>query len=138
MEWGGRTKRFIQTWKQIGKEEFINTGFYLRFKDQNSQQSLEENIIMKPFRWIKEEKEAYQVMLKEELEEGIVIPIQQDQVKWWNNTFLIKKPNGTCRKILDASKMGMEPERNEHKNIKREKTENDLVIGGLAQLDLQE
>lgn len=33
-------------------------------------------------------------------------------------------------------RMGMEPERNEHKNIKREKTENDLVIGGLAQLDL--
>ncbi|KAA6314407.1 MAG: hypothetical protein EZS28_055589, partial [Streblomastix strix] len=40
---GGKTKRFTQVWKQIGKEEFINTGFYLRFKDQNSQQRLEEN-----------------------------------------------------------------------------------------------
>ncbi|KAA6361915.1 MAG: putative Transposon Ty3-G Gag-Pol polyprotein, partial [Streblomastix strix] len=50
-------------------------------------------------------------MLKEELEEGIVIPIQQDQVKWWNHTFLKKKPNGTWRKILDASKLNKEIEK---------------------------
>ncbi|KAA6392914.1 MAG: hypothetical protein EZS28_011562 [Streblomastix strix] len=34
---GGKTKRFICVWKEIGKEDFIITGFYLRFKDQNSQ-----------------------------------------------------------------------------------------------------
>ncbi|KAA6362364.1 MAG: hypothetical protein EZS28_042109 [Streblomastix strix] len=33
----GKTKRFIQTWKQIGKEDFINTGFYQGFKDYSSQ-----------------------------------------------------------------------------------------------------
>ncbi|KAA6384406.1 MAG: putative Transposon Ty3-G Gag-Pol polyprotein [Streblomastix strix] len=108
---GGKTKRFIQTWKQIGKEEFIKTGFYLRFNDQNSQQRLEENKMIIPFRGTQEEKRAYQEMLKEELEEGIVIPIQQDQVKWWNHTFLIKKPNGTWRKILDASKLNKEIEK---------------------------
>ncbi|KAA6390252.1 MAG: hypothetical protein EZS28_014218 [Streblomastix strix] len=86
-QWNGRkTKRFIQAWKQIGKEDFINTGFYLRFKDQNK-------------------KKAYQEMLQEELEEGIVIPIQQDQVNWWNRIFRIKKPNGIWRRILDASKL---------------------------------
>ncbi|KAA6359718.1 MAG: hypothetical protein EZS28_044756, partial [Streblomastix strix] len=79
---GGKTKRFKQTWDQIGKGEFINTGFYLRFKDQNSQQKLEENKMIIPFRGTQEEKKAYQEMLKEELEEGIVVPIQQDQVKW--------------------------------------------------------
>ncbi|KAA6355191.1 MAG: hypothetical protein EZS28_049283, partial [Streblomastix strix] len=78
---GGKTKRFIQTWKQIGKEEFINTGFYLRFKDQNNQQRLEENKIIIPFRGTEEEVKAYQERLKEELEEGTVIPIQQVQVK---------------------------------------------------------
>ncbi|KAA6372610.1 MAG: hypothetical protein EZS28_031865 [Streblomastix strix] len=50
-------------------------------------------------------------MLKEELEEGIVIPIQQDQVKWWNHKLLIKKPNGTWRKILDLSKLNKEVEK---------------------------
>ncbi|KAA6387026.1 MAG: hypothetical protein EZS28_017448 [Streblomastix strix] len=108
---GGKTRRFIQAWKQIGKEEFINTGFYLRFKDQNSQQRLEENKMIIPFRGTQEEKKAYQEMLKEELEEGIVIPIQQSQLKWWNHTFLIKKPNGTWRKILDASKLNKEIEK---------------------------
>ncbi|KAA6372823.1 MAG: putative Transposon Ty3-I Gag-Pol polyprotein [Streblomastix strix] len=108
---GGRTKRFREIWEQIGKGEFINTGFYLRFKDQNSQQKLEENKMIVPFRGTQEEKKAYQEMLKEELEEGIVVPIQENQVKWWNHTFLIKKPNGTWRKILDASKLNKEIEK---------------------------
>ncbi|KAA6385924.1 MAG: hypothetical protein EZS28_018553 [Streblomastix strix] len=108
---GGRTKRFRQTWEQIGKEEFINTGFYLRCKDQNSQQKLKENKMIIPFKGTQEEKKAYQEMSKEELEEGIVVSIQQDQLKWWNHTFLIKKPNGTWRKILDASKLSKEIEK---------------------------
>ncbi|KAA6358392.1 MAG: putative reverse transcriptase, partial [Streblomastix strix] len=108
---GGRTKRFRQTWEQIGKGEFINTGFYLRFKDQNSKQKLEEDKMIIPFRGTQEEKEAYQEILNEVLEEGIVVPIQQSQVKWWNHTFLIKKPNGTWRKILDASKLNKEIEK---------------------------
>ncbi|KAA6379023.1 MAG: hypothetical protein EZS28_025452, partial [Streblomastix strix] len=106
-----KTKRFIQSWKQTGKEDFINTGFYLRFKVQESQQKLEENKMIIPFRGTQKEKKAYQEMLKEELEEGIVIPIQQDQVKWWNHTFFIKKSNGTWRKILDASKLNKEIEK---------------------------
>ncbi|KAA6357099.1 MAG: hypothetical protein EZS28_047374, partial [Streblomastix strix] len=108
---GGMTKRFILTWKQIGKEEFINTGFYLRFKDQNSQQRLEENKMIISFRGTQEEKKAYQEMLKEELEDRIVIPTQLDQVKWWNHTFLIKKHNGTQRKILNASKLNKQIEK---------------------------
>ncbi|KAA6365312.1 MAG: putative Transposon Ty3-G Gag-Pol polyprotein, partial [Streblomastix strix] len=108
---GGRTKRFREIWEQIGKGEFINTGFYLRFKDQNSQQKLEENKMIIPFRGTQEEKKAYQEMLKEELEERIVVPIQESQVKWWNHTFLIKKLNGTWRKILDASKLNKEIEK---------------------------
>ncbi|KAA6394368.1 MAG: hypothetical protein EZS28_010108, partial [Streblomastix strix] len=68
-EMGGKSKRFIETWKQIKKEDFINTGFHPRFKDQNRQQGLEENKMIIPFRGTQEEKEAYQEMLKEELEE---------------------------------------------------------------------
>ncbi|KAA6335048.1 MAG: hypothetical protein EZS28_053006 [Streblomastix strix] len=102
---GGKTKKFIQTWKQIDKEDFIDTGFYPRYKVQNSQQRLEENKMIISFRETKEKKEAYQEMLKEKLEEGIVMIIQQDQLKWWNHTLLIKKPNGIWRKILDASKL---------------------------------
>ncbi|KAA6367297.1 MAG: hypothetical protein EZS28_037175, partial [Streblomastix strix] len=89
-------------------EDFMITGFYLRFKDQSSQQRLEENKMIIPFRVTKDEKDACKEMLKDELEEQIVIPILQDQVKRWNHTFLIKKPNGTWRKILDVSKLNKE------------------------------
>ncbi|KAA6387578.1 MAG: hypothetical protein EZS28_016899 [Streblomastix strix] len=44
------------------------------------QQRLEENKMIIPIRETQEEKKAYQEILKEELEEGIVMPIQQDQV----------------------------------------------------------
>ncbi|KAA6363630.1 MAG: hypothetical protein EZS28_040842, partial [Streblomastix strix] len=107
----GKTKRFIQAWKQIGKEDFINTGFYLRFKDKKSQQILEENKMIISLRGTQEEKEANQQMLKEELEDGIVVSIQQDQVKCWNHAFLIKNSNGTWRKILVASKWNKEIEK---------------------------
>ncbi|KAA6365510.1 MAG: hypothetical protein EZS28_038962, partial [Streblomastix strix] len=73
--------------------------------------TLQENKMIIPFRGTQEEKKAYQEMLKEELEEGIVILIQKDQVKWWNYTFLIEKPNGTWRKILDMSKLNKEMEK---------------------------
>ncbi|KAA6402929.1 MAG: putative reverse transcriptase [Streblomastix strix] len=110
-EWNGRkNQRILYAWKQIGKEDFINSGFFLRFKDQTSQQRLKEKEMIVPFIGTKKEKEAFQDMLKEELEEGIVIPIQQDQVKWWNHTFLINKLNRTWRKILDASKLNKEIE----------------------------
>ncbi|KAA6377789.1 MAG: hypothetical protein EZS28_026686 [Streblomastix strix] len=50
-------------------------------------------------------------MWKEELENGKVILLQEQQVKWQNHTFLIMIRNGTWRKILDASKLNNEIEK---------------------------
>jgi hypothetical protein len=47
-------------------------------------------------------------MLKEELQENIVIPIAKDQIKYYNPTFMIKKANGKWRKILDAKSLNKE------------------------------
>ncbi|KAA6388276.1 MAG: hypothetical protein EZS28_016193 [Streblomastix strix] len=105
---GTKAKEYIQAWKMIRKEDFINKGVYLKFKDKNSQQKQKERKILSQFKGIFEEKQAYQQMLKEELEKVIVTSIQQNQVKWWNHTFLIKKPNVTWRKILDAIKLNKE------------------------------
>ncbi|KAA6395423.1 MAG: hypothetical protein EZS28_009053 [Streblomastix strix] len=111
MERGGRTKRFIQASKQIKEEDLINTGFYQISKDQKKLIAIRRNKMIIQFRGTKQEKEAYQEMLKEELEEGMLMPIQQYQVKWWNDTFLIQKPNGTWRKVREASKLNMEIEK---------------------------
>ncbi|KAA6354477.1 MAG: hypothetical protein EZS28_049996 [Streblomastix strix] len=72
---------------------------------------LEENKMIIPFRGMKEEKEAYQEMFKDELEEGIVIFIQQEQQKWWNHAFLTKNPNEIWRNILNVSQMNKEIEK---------------------------
>jgi hypothetical protein len=42
-------------------------------------------------------------MLQEELKENIVEEIPKEYAKWFNPTFIIPKPNGKWRKILDAS-----------------------------------
>ncbi|KAA6355314.1 MAG: hypothetical protein EZS28_049159 [Streblomastix strix] len=104
----GSSSEGRKDWRiDIQRERQWNIG-----QDQkNSQQRLEENKMIIPFRGTQKEKKAYQEMLKEKLKEGIVIPIQQDQMKWWNHTFLIKKPNGTWWEILDASKLNKEMEK---------------------------
>ncbi|KAA6380346.1 MAG: putative Transposon Ty3-I Gag-Pol polyprotein [Streblomastix strix] len=52
--------------------------------------------------------QAYKTMLQEELQEGIIEEIPKEQVKWWNSTFLVPKPSGKWRKILDASLLNEE------------------------------
>ncbi|KAA6394912.1 MAG: hypothetical protein EZS28_009566 [Streblomastix strix] len=60
-------------------------------------------------------EKACHEMLNEELEEDIVMPIQQDQVKCWNHTFLIKKPNKTQGKNLEVRKLNNEIEKSRFK-----------------------
>ncbi|KAA6375929.1 MAG: hypothetical protein EZS28_028545 [Streblomastix strix] len=47
-------------------------------------------------------------MLQEELQEGKIEEIPKEQVKWWNPTFLVPKPSGEWRKILEASLLNEE------------------------------
>ncbi|KAA6395589.1 MAG: hypothetical protein EZS28_008888 [Streblomastix strix] len=44
----------------------------------------------------------YKVILDEELKENIVIPIKKEKIKWYNQTFMIKKANRKWRMILGA------------------------------------
>lgn len=51
---------------------------------------------------------AYKKLLEEELKEGIIEITTKENVKWWNPTFLVPKPNGEWRKILDAKQLNKE------------------------------
>ncbi|KAA6366422.1 MAG: hypothetical protein EZS28_038053 [Streblomastix strix] len=64
---GVKTKRFIEIQEQIEKDDFINTRFYLRFKDQNSYQRFEVKNMIIPFRLTIKEKEAYQKNVEERI-----------------------------------------------------------------------
>ncbi|KAA6401267.1 MAG: putative Transposon Ty3-I Gag-Pol polyprotein [Streblomastix strix] len=52
--------------------------------------------------------QAYKAMLEEELQERIIDEIPKEKVKWWILTFLVPRPSGEWRKILDASLLNEE------------------------------
>ncbi|KAA6371060.1 MAG: hypothetical protein EZS28_033412, partial [Streblomastix strix] len=105
---GGKFMRYIRAWETINCKEFIQKGFYLIFKDNNSQKGLQQTIVQCPFQVNQTEMQAYKAMLYEELYEGTIEEIPKEQVKWWNPTFLVPKPSGEWRKILDASLLNEE------------------------------
>ncbi|KAA6394945.1 MAG: hypothetical protein EZS28_009526 [Streblomastix strix] len=51
---------------------------------------------------MEEDAKECKIMLQEELQENIEIPIRQDQIKLYNLIFTIKKANGKQRQIQDA------------------------------------
>ncbi|KAA6364063.1 MAG: putative Transposon Ty3-I Gag-Pol polyprotein, partial [Streblomastix strix] len=105
---GGKLRRCITAWETINCKDFIQKGFYLIFKDNNSQERLKQAIAQSPFQRNQTEMQAYKTMLQEELQEGIIEEIPKEQVKWWNPTFMVPKPSGEWRKIQDASLLNEE------------------------------
>ncbi|KAA6364048.1 MAG: putative reverse transcriptase, partial [Streblomastix strix] len=99
---GGQTTRYLDQWETINMKDFIQQGFTLQWKDNQSVNNLERQLKIMKFRGTEEEAKEYKIMLEEELKENIVIPIKKEQIKWYNPTFMIKKANGKWRKILDA------------------------------------
>ncbi|KAA6369105.1 MAG: hypothetical protein EZS28_035366, partial [Streblomastix strix] len=105
---GGKLMKYITAWEIINCKDFIQKRFYLIFKDYNCQERHYQIIPQCPFQENRTEMHAYKAMLEEELQEGIIEEIPKEQVKWWNTTFLIPKPSGEWRKILDASLLNEE------------------------------
>ncbi|KAA6378517.1 MAG: putative Transposon Ty3-G Gag-Pol polyprotein, partial [Streblomastix strix] len=83
-------------------KDFIQQGFTLQWKDNQSINNLQRQLKTIKFRGTEEEAKECKTMLEVELKENIVIPIKKEQIKWYNPTFTIKKANGKWRKILDA------------------------------------
>ncbi|KAA6361265.1 MAG: hypothetical protein EZS28_043208 [Streblomastix strix] len=46
--------------------------------------------------------------VKEKLELGVILEIEQDQAKWFNRCFLIKKPDNIYRMIVDCRQLNQE------------------------------
>ncbi|KAA6314828.1 MAG: hypothetical protein EZS28_055515, partial [Streblomastix strix] len=100
---GGKTIRYLEAWKLVKGVEFIQKGFFLLFKSEDSEKRLQEKLRICPFSGLREEEAAYTEKLEEELRENIIEQIHPEQAKWFNPTFIIPKPHQKWRKILDAS-----------------------------------
>ncbi|KAA6366618.1 MAG: putative Transposon Ty3-G Gag-Pol polyprotein, partial [Streblomastix strix] len=51
---------------------------------------------------LEEEAKKYKITQEDQLKENIVVSIRKEQIKWYNQTFMIKKAYEKCRKIFDA------------------------------------
>ncbi|KAA6370917.1 MAG: hypothetical protein EZS28_033554, partial [Streblomastix strix] len=55
----GKTIRYLETWKLVKGMEFIQKGFFLLFKNEDSEMRLKERLRICPFSGSKEEETAY-------------------------------------------------------------------------------
>jgi hypothetical protein len=92
----------------IKSREFITTGFFLIFRDNLSETRLATTLRPCPFKGTPRTNKAYKEILQTELEEGIIEITTRELVKCWNPTFIVPKPDGGWRKILDATQLNDE------------------------------
>ncbi|KAA6399029.1 MAG: hypothetical protein EZS28_005446 [Streblomastix strix] len=105
---GGKTIRYLEMWKQAKGVEFIQKGFFLLFKNEDSEKRLQEKLRICPFLGSREEEIAYTEKLEENQRENIIEQIHPDQAKWFNPIFMIPNPHQKWGKILDANSLNKE------------------------------
>jgi ribonuclease HI len=93
----------MREWTQIGGESLIRNGITPMWnREKEAQEQLKQKKCVFPFRGTARQTEAYQTILDEEIAEGIVIPVPQTYIKWYNSTFLVPKKDGGWRKVLNC------------------------------------
>ncbi|KAH7818521.1 uncharacterized protein MONOS_8407 [Monocercomonoides exilis] len=92
----------LSEWRKIGGDKLVSRGIKARWKSPQSPISLEERKHRQEFRGTTEMKNNYLSLLEEELKDGVVKPVPESEVKWFNPTFMVRKKNGKWRKILDC------------------------------------
>ncbi|KAA6397710.1 MAG: putative Transposon Ty3-G Gag-Pol polyprotein, partial [Streblomastix strix] len=105
---GGRLIYFLQKWKEINSEALILQGVQAIWKSKQSKQRLESMITQQPFRGSQIETNRMESIINQELEAGVIEEIKLNQAKWINRCFLIGKPDGSFRKIVDCRKLNEE------------------------------
>jgi ribonuclease HI len=51
------------------------------------------------------ETQEYRKLLAEEIQEGVMVPVAEKYVEYWNSTFLVPKRDGSFRKVLNCKRI---------------------------------
>jgi ribonuclease HI len=98
-----------EAWKEIGGESLVLRGITAEWRDEDSPRRLERRRKVFGYTPMGERVQIFRNMLEEELREGIVVEIPEEEAKWFNATFLVpKKKKGQFRKILDCRELNEE------------------------------
>jgi hypothetical protein len=104
----GRLRRSIEEWRLINAAELVEEGIQPEWKDSDAPLRLERERYPHQYQPRGPQRAAYQMLLSEELKEGVIARIPEDQVKWINPTVLVPKKEGKFRKILDCRRFNRE------------------------------
>jgi ribonuclease HI len=92
-----------EAWRDIGGEELVLRGITAEWKDGQAVERLRRLRRPEVYRCSPKMVTEYMKLLDEELKEGIVVEIKEEEAKWINPTFLVPKGRtGKYRKVLDC------------------------------------
>jgi hypothetical protein len=127
---GQRLKSHTTAWTEIKCERHIINGVMPQWLDERKgKESLARERRPFPFHGSERVVAQYRKLLNEELSEGIVVPVPDNYVKWWNPTFLVPKKNGEYRKVLNCRKLNSKM-KDLHFKMEEVKTVKDVILQG--------
>ncbi|KAA6379831.1 MAG: hypothetical protein EZS28_024641 [Streblomastix strix] len=77
----GKTIRYLETWKLVNGVEYIQKGFFLLFKNEDSEKRLQEILRICSFSGSRENEIAHTENLEQELRDDLKEQIHPDQTK---------------------------------------------------------
>jgi hypothetical protein len=127
---GQRLQRHMGEWETIGGERLIQLGITPMWNGESvAKERLRERRRVVQFRGTQLETEAYRLILQEEIREGIVIPVPESYIKFFNSTFLVPKKDGGFRKVLNCREINKYM-KVDHFKMDSTKTVQDLLLPG--------
>ncbi|KAH7830343.1 uncharacterized protein MONOS_16220 [Monocercomonoides exilis] len=138
---GGRTALFYSAWKRIGGEKLISRGVQSMWKSKQARKSLSQVQFRDGALLLNQQKiQEFKTILEEQIRTGVVIPMEQKDVKYRNNVFLIQKKSGSWRQILDCRKLNAAVKRTHFKsaNLEEHNTGDIRIFGKPRSADKQE
>jgi ribonuclease HI len=127
---GQRLQHHMGEWEKIGGERLIQLGITPMWNRESvAKERLRGRRRVVQFRGTQLETQAYRLILQEEIREGIVIPVPESYIKFFNSTFLVPKKDGGFRKVLNCKEINKHM-RVDHFKMDSTKTVQDLLLPG--------
>jgi hypothetical protein len=109
---GGKLQRHLRAWRSISGDYLIRKGLDTDWAGAPPPAQVRP-AIRKEYKGVMHT--FYQAELAEELQQGIIREVDADQCQWFSQTFLVPKPNGEWRKIVDCRLLNSYLERRKFK-----------------------
>jgi hypothetical protein len=96
---GAKLLRYIDAWKEIGRDYLIKRGLMPEWKDKPPPRNLRTG---RDRAYTGMRHTLFIQQIEAELKEGIIEKVEEDECQWISPTFLVPKRGGEWRKVMDC------------------------------------